>query len=129
MKTVKKYKTQIISLLVVLALGMAYVKREELMKFFGKEPALDPSPAPVKLPAVINTVVQRDKVLKYGDTGASVTELQDILNEQAKSVGGAAALELLEPDGIFGPKTEARLEKLAGVKSISINQLNAKFTA
>lgn len=51
-----------------------------------------------------------NKVLKYGVRGQEVSELQQRL-------GGIAL------DGIFGPKTEARLKAVKGVIQITLGQM------
>ena len=55
------------------------------------------------------TTLDFNKVLKYGVRGDEVKELQQRL-------GG------LVVDGIFGPKTEARLKAIKGVKEITLAQ-------
>ena len=57
------------------------------------------------------TVIDRNKVLKKGSTGAEVKELQRLL-------GG------LTVDGSFGTNTENRLKTVKGVTQITLNQYN-----
>jgi peptidoglycan hydrolase-like protein with peptidoglycan-binding domain len=78
----------------------------------------------------VNLTIDRNKILKYGDTGASVKELQRLLNQHHKSNRNQVELvpyESLVEDGIFGKKTEGLLEHYTQTKSISINQLASKL--
>ena len=78
----------------------------------------------------VNQTIDRNKVLQYGATGASVKELQRLINEHHNANRNQVQLvpyELLVEDGVFGEKTEALLNHYTQTKSISINQLVSKL--
>ena len=65
-----------------------------------------PKLTPVK--SVIPKKAKKTKKLKKGSKGAEVKKLQESLG--------------VEPDGDFGPKTEAALQQATGAKSVSVDQ-------
>lgn len=57
-------------------------------------------------------------LLKYGDTGPMVKELQKSLNSHYLLPNKIAV------DGVFGSQTEAALQTITGVKQTSLSNLN-----
>lgn len=79
----------------------------------GSEPAQEPQEETPKEP-VINlppAQLNRDKVLRKGQTNAEIKELQRMLNVNPKS-------------GFFGNLTEAALLKTKGLREVSLNQFS-----
>lgn len=121
--------------LFALLLVIAYFTRDKWLEYIpGLSPAADKpgdtnnkgktsttSPTPTTTPAPVN----EDSELKNGSRGASVEELQKLINQ---------VLKVMYPndtpigtDGIFGPQTEGALKKLAGKTSISLKVFKEMF--
>lgn len=73
----------------------------------------------------VTGIINYDKVLSNGSTGAEVQILQGWLNKFNTLL--PAPLTPLVVDGKFGPKTLAMLQKLAGVSSITLTQAQKKI--
>jgi hypothetical protein len=127
----KKYKNHIAILAVLFVLAFAFIKRESIMKFFGKETDNSTPQIPTNTTqvAALNTTVNRNEVLKLHSTGASVAELQKLLNAHHSKNWMSNHLNDLTVDKVFGAKTEAMLYEYTSVKAISINQLVIKLKA
>lgn len=127
MKTLKKHKSSIIAGLVLVLCLAAYFYRENLKTFFSKNVVLpsnstavvNTSTASVSSPTVSDTATN-DTILKRGSKGAKVKELQELINKRMRATN--MGFPELAEDGIFGAKTESRLQLLTGKKSISINE-------
>ena len=96
----KKKKVILVSVAIVL-LGVIIINK--WLKNLPK--ATNPS-----LPPVIGAVADKTKVLKLGSKGLEVGLLQKALGD-------------LKVDGVFGAKTEARLNDVKGVSEITLNDL------
>lgn len=114
-----------VALFALLLVG--YFTREKWLPFFQKD-EVSPSNGvgqggntPPSTTANSNTV-DKTRVLKQGDRGEAVKELQRLLNGKHKS-NPPQVIPLLVEDGIFGTKTEIMLLKWTGKTAISINQL------
>lgn len=123
----KKHKNSILAVLVLVLLGVAYLKREDLKGWLGMSPASPTSDTTksTPIPANLNTTVDRTKVLKYGDNGASVQKLQQVLNNHQRQTSQYSIFPFLVEDGVFGQKTEATLLRFYKKKTASINELEA----
>lgn len=129
-KTLKKNKTPLIAGLILVLALVAYFYRDNIKSFFAKDALLTPSKPTTAVNTAstsgsnpstsTNTSMTNDTVLKKGSRGAKVKELQVLINKglKAKNMG----FPNLAEDGIFGAKTESRLQLLIGKKSISINE-------
>lgn len=69
-----------------------------------------------------STTIDKATILKRGDSGPSVKELQRLINTKLQP-----PLATLVEDGEFGPKTETALLSVFGANTASINQFNTKF--
>lgn len=124
----KKHKKSILAVLVLVLLGVAYLKREDLKRMVGMNstPVADTTNKSTNpSPTTLNTTIDRTKVLKHSDTGASVQKLQQILNNHHRKSSQYSFLPFLVEDGVFGKKTETLLEKYYKQKTASIDQLEA----
>lgn len=120
-KTLKKNKQALIMGLVLIALVIAYIKRDDLQHFFRKSEKMHfKSEENSTNFTHFNTT--NDTILKKGSTGEQVRKLQQLLNDK-HGKSKPQILPLLIEDGNFGPKTETMLKKWTGKTSISINQL------
>lgn len=128
--TIETYKKPIIGGVLLLVLLLGYFTREKWMAWLNigysaKEYTVNNSSS--KKPSSSTTdTISKTKVLSKGDKGASVAELQRLLNleyDYQKSNGTIPIEPKLTPDKIFGPKTEAMLLLFTGRTSISINTL------
>ncbi|MBL4650826.1 MAG: hypothetical protein JKY03_13930 [Aureispira sp.] len=123
--TLKKNKSVLIAGLVLIALILAYFKRDSIKEFFSKskpEKALN-VPSPNTSAAPTPTVSNNNTVLKKGSSGVKVRELQVLMNTAILKVNPNYLT--LATDSNFGAKTEDRLFLLTGVKIISINQFKS----
>ena len=125
-----QYRKPLGALVVLVILLGAYFTRDKWMPFFTKDSggpssALNTTNKPSNSSTAANTI-DKTKVLKQGDRGESVRELQRLLNIELKK-GTTFFLPLVE-DGIFGPKTLAILKKITNQSSISIQDLESKMT-
>jgi hypothetical protein len=120
-KTLKENKSLIIAGLVLIALVLAYFKRESIKEFFSKSKPTNAlnvtNPSTSTAPT---STANNDTVLKRGSSGAKVRELQVLMNTAILKVNPNYLT--LTTDSNFGAKTEDRLFLLTGVKRISINQ-------
>lgn len=132
MKTkIQENKTPLIVGVIVLVAILVYVYQNKLACFFlyGGECSGDPinsgtsavSNSGGSSSSNSNTAFTNDTVLKKGDKGAKVGELQDLMNKGLVKSGSSYAT--LVVDNNFGPKTEGALFLLTGKRSISINAL------
>lgn len=117
--------------LILLVLVLAFITRQKWIPMLGLNPMpKDSAAAPQASSKPSNTpskdVLDQNKVLQQGDRGASVKELQKILNleHDYQTKQGTTPIEAkLTQDGIFGPKTKALLFAFTGKNSLSIHQL------
>ena len=123
-KAIVKYKKPLIAGTILVILLLGYFFRDKWMGAFRKD-----APTPNTTPTNTNnsgggssSAINRDTILKKGDRGASVSELQSLMNEELKE-RTPTLLSFLVVDGIFGDKTEARVEDFTNRSSISINEL------
>lgn len=125
-KILKKNKSLIITGLVLIAVILAYFKRESIKTFFSKSKPSSPlnvstaTASPSTTPTTPIVPNEDDVLLKKGSSGLKVKELQVLMNNSVLAVNPNNPT--LATDGNFGAKTEDRLEFLTGRKSISINQ-------
>lgn len=130
-ENIQKHKVPlIVGTLIIVAL-LIYVYQNKLASFF-LYPGAN-APGSITTGAAVNTNVSNssnnssssltnDTVLKKGDRGDKVGELQSLLNKGLVKAGvGYATLAV---DESFGSKTEGALYLLTGKKSISINEFN-----
>ena len=128
-ENIQKHKVPlIVGTLIIVAL-LIYVYQNKLASFF-LYPGAN-APGSITTGAAVNTNVSNssnnssssltnDTVLKKGDQGDKVAELQVLMNKKMEDKNfGFAALTV---DKNFGPKTEGALYNLISKKSISINQ-------
>ena len=120
--TLKENKSLLIAGLVLIALILAYFKRESIKEFFSKSQPVNALnvPSPTASTAPTSTVSNNDTILKKGSSGTKVRELQVLMNTAILKVNPNYLM--LTTDSNFGAKTEDRLFLLTGVKRISINQ-------
>jgi hypothetical protein len=129
-KTLKNNKQALIAGLVLIALVIAYFKRDQIKDFFSKS---DKSPSNNAATTVSNTtsepstLSENDIVLKKGSSGKQVRKLQQLLNDHHRQNKPTFIPTLVE-DEKFGALTEAMLKKYTGKTSISINQLLKALT-
>lgn len=121
-KTIIKYKKPLIAGLILAVLLLGYFFRDKLFSWTKKDNSTPTAPTTPTTSNNTSSGINKDVVLKQGDRGASVSEMQRLLNEELKQ-HTPTLLSFLVVDGIFGPKTEARLEHFTSKKSMSINQL------
>lgn len=117
----KNKKQVLFSGLVLIALVIAYLKRNDIKRLFRK---LKKSP-PASNDNTTNFTpfnTTNDNKLSKGSTGEQVRKLQQLLNDKHRK-NTPTFVPLLVEDGIFGSKTETMLKKYTGKTSISINQL------
>lgn len=120
----KKHKKPILAGLLLLLLFVGYFTREKWTSWFKLKSNTQDSPKPSYSTA--STTINRTKVLKKGDRGVSVKELQRLLNleyEYQKKHGTVPIEPKLVEDQIFGAKTQAMLQLFTGKSSISIKEL------
>ena len=126
----QEYKKPMIGGVLLLVLLLGYFTREKWMAWLNigdsaKDYTANNSRSKKPSSSTTNTI-SKTKVLKKGDKGVSVAELQRLLNveyDYQKSKGTIPIEPKLNPDKIFGPKTEAMLLLFTGRRSISINTL------
>lgn len=113
-----------VALFALLLVG--YFTRDQWMALFQKGEVVpsNTNPGANNQPT---TSVDKTRILKRGDRGASVKELQRLLNEKHRN-NLPQNTPLLVEDGIFGSKTEQMLFKWTGKTSISIQQLILQLT-
>lgn len=124
-KAIVKYKKPLMAGTILVILLLGYFFRDKWMGAFKKD-----VPAPNTTPTNTSnsggggssSAINKDAILKKGDRGASVSELQRLMNEELKE-RTPTLLSFLVVDGIFGDKTETRLEDFTNRSSISINEL------
>lgn len=98
---------------VVLLLAILYVRsRESRPKVNTTDPKNTAGAGTGATPSKFTDQVDEGRVLKRGDAGNSVVELQKALNIKASNK--------LVPDGYFGPATETELKKQTGKIAASI---------
>lgn len=110
---------------------LVYTYQDKLASFFLNRGAVskssNPSTTTNQSGSTSNTKAPNNEtVLKRGDRGSKVEELQKLLNKEHdyQSLHGTKpSLAKLTEDGIFGAKTEALLKSFTGKTAISINQL------
>lgn len=128
-KTFKKHKTTLMAGLVLVLCVAVYFYRDEIKSFFSKGSSLSSAGTTVastSTPSIMspstttNTSDTNDTVLKKGSQGQKVKELQVLINKRLEAAN--MGFPKLVEDGIFGAKTESRLQLLIGKKSISINE-------
>lgn len=125
----QEYKKPIIGGVLLLVLLLGYFTREKWMAWLNigdstKDYTATNSSS--KPSSSTTSTINKTTILKKGDKGASVAELQRLLNveyDYQKSKGTIPIEPKLTPDKIFGPKTEAMLLLFTGRRSISINTL------
>ncbi|BDS10571.1 peptidoglycan-binding domain-containing protein [Aureispira anguillae] len=126
--SIKEYKKPLIGLGLIALVILIYATKEQWMNFFLPRGLSKDSNTPVK-PSSTNTpseTIDRNQLLKKGDRGLSVQELQRLLNAEHdyQSQHGTVPIEAkLVVDQIFGAKTEALLFKFTNKKTMSIHQL------
>ncbi len=123
-------KQKIAIVIVLLLAGLAVYKREDLMLVLGMTPKASNTLAANSASTTgnaINSTINRAQVLKYGDTGANVKELQTKLNTKLRSLTNQP-FDALVTDGVFGKKTEAMLKHYTQKTSISLQQLDIALT-
>jgi peptidoglycan hydrolase-like protein with peptidoglycan-binding domain len=128
----KKHKKTLGIVLILLLFGIGYLKRDTIKGWLGiSSTATLPNGNSTNTGTNSSTTTNsRSQVLKRGDSGAAVKELQRLLNQHHKANRNHIQLipyELLIEDGIFGSKTEALLNHYTKMKSISVNQLASKL--
>lgn len=123
-KTLKKNQQALIYGLVLVALVIAYFKRDAIKDFFNKSDKATSNKATstASNTASIASNTNTETILKNGSTGEQVRRLQELLNEKNNKSRPTFLLPLVV-DGKFGKKTEIMLKKYTGKTSISINQL------
>jgi len=128
-KTLKKNQQALIAGLVLIALVIAYFKREALKDFFSKSDKLPSNNAAttVSNTSEPSTLSENDIVLKQGSSGVQVRKLQQLLNDHHRQ-NKPTFIPVLVEDAKFGALTEAMLKKYTGKTSISINQLLKALT-
>lgn len=120
----KEYKKPMMAVALFALLLIGYFTRNKWIPLFTSGKVTPSSGTEGNKPTTksTSTTLDKDRLLKKGDQGKEVKELQIILNEKHKA-NPHQILPLLETDGIFGAKTETMLEKWTGKKSLSITQL------
>lgn len=131
---ITEYKKPLAVVVVLAILLVGYFTRDKWMSFFTKSDTTPPSNSNTgtNTTNTSTSTIDKAKVLKRGDSGASVMELQRLLNEELKrriAKYGLNTLTHLTEDGQFGPITEGRLDLFVKVKEISINDLVTKLAA
>jgi len=124
-KTLKKNQQALIYGLVLVALVIAYFKRDALKDFFsksGKSSSSNAGSTVTSTASIISNTANTETILSNGSTGEQVRRLQELLNSKNNKSQPTFLLPL-EEDGKFGKKTETMLKKYTGKTSISINQL------
>jgi len=124
-KTLKKNQQALIYGLVLVALVIAYFKRDTIKDFFSKSGNSTSSTATStasNTASIVSNTANTEAVLRNGSTGEQVRRLQNLLNEKNNKSRPTFLLPLVE-DGKFGKKTETMLKKYTGKTSISIDQL------
>lgn len=125
----QEYKKPIIGGVLLLVLLLGYFTREKWMTWLNiGDSAKDytATNSSSKPSSSTTNTISKTKILRKGDKGVSVAELQRLLNveyDYQKSKGTIPIEPKLTPDKIFGPKTEAMLLLFTGRRSISINTL------
>lgn len=120
----KKHKKPFFAGLLLLLLFVGYFTREKWMGWFKVDNGIKNNSKPSY--STTSTTINRTKVLKKGDRGVSVKELQRLLNleyEYQKKHGTVPIEPKLVEDQIFGAKTQAMLQLFTGKSSISIKEL------
>jgi hypothetical protein len=125
---IQTYKKPIIGGVLLMVLLLGYFTREKWMSWLNigdsaKEYASNNSSSK---PSSSSTTIDKTKVLSKGSKGASVKELQRLLNveyDYQKTSGIVPIEPKLAVDSNFGPKTESMLSLFTGKTSISINAL------
>lgn len=124
-KTLKNNKQALIGGLVLIALVIAYFKRDAIKDLFSKSDKLPSNNAPVLASTTTSpkpsSSAKDDIILSKGSTGEEVRKLQQLLNDKHRQ-NTPTFIPLLVEDGKFGSKTETMLKKYTGKTSISINQ-------
>lgn len=122
-KTLKNNKQALIAGLVLIALVIAYFKREQIKEFFSKSSSSNNSPVLANYTTTPkpSSTANYDTILSKGSTGDQVRKLQQLLNDKHRQQT-PTFIPLLVEDGQFGSKTETMLKKYTGKTSISINQ-------
>jgi len=124
-KTLKENKQALIAGLVLIALVIAYFKRDHIKSFFQRGALVSPNPATANAASTSISNASNtndDTILKKGSTGEQVQTLQQLLNVKHGNNKPQIIPYLIE-DGNFGVLTENMLEKWTGKTSISINEL------
>ena len=126
--TIQTYKKPIMGGVLLIVLLLAYFTREKWMAWLNIGDSVKDytSTTSTSKPSSSSTTIDKAKVLSKGSSGASVGELQRLLNleyDYQKSNGTVPIEPKLNPDKIFGPKTESMLLLFTGKTSISINAL------
>ena len=119
-ETLKQNKQALIYGLVLVALVIAYFKRDTIKDFFSKSSST--SNTATSTPSVSSNSLNEDSILSKGSTGKQVQQLQELLNIK-HSNNKPQIIPFLVEDGNFGAATESMLKKWTGKTSISINQL------
>ena len=106
----KKHKKTLGIVLILLLFGIGYLKRDTIKGWLGiSSTATLPNGNSTNTGTNSSTTTNsRSQVLKRGDSGAAVKELQRLLNQHHKENRNQVQLipyELLIEDGIFGSKT------------------------
>lgn len=137
-ETAIKYRKPIIAGVLLLVLVLGYFYRDKWMGLFSRDENPSTTDKVTSTSSSTNSsssssnVIDKDKVLKRGDKGVSVEELQRLMNAELKN-HTPTLLEYLVVDGVFGPKTEEMLMHITRgdwdgqKKSISINAFLAAF--
>jgi hypothetical protein len=127
-ETMQTYKKPIMGGVLLLILLLGYFTREKWMPWLNIGDSVNDyskTPSTSNSSSSSNTL-DRTKLLSKGSNGASVRELQGLLNleyDYQKNKGTVPIEPKLTVDGAFGPKTEAMLSLFTGKTAISINTL------
>ena len=115
-ETIVKYKKPIAAGVLILVLVLGYFYRDKWMGLFKKEEAASDggSTSPSSgnssgsSSGSSSTTIDKNKILKQGDRGEYVKELQRLLNEDAEK-NHPTFFVLFVVEGVFCPKTELLL--------------------
>jgi peptidoglycan hydrolase-like protein with peptidoglycan-binding domain len=124
-KTLKENQQALIYGLVLIALVIAYFKRDTIKDFFSKSAPSSSSNASstaTSTPSIPSKTLNDETILSKGSSGEQVLRLQQLLNIKHGN-NKPQIIPYLVEDGNFGTATESMLKKWTGKTSISINQL------
>lgn len=128
-ETMKTYKKPIIGGVLLIILLLGYLTRDKWMEWLGIGDSVSDytnTNSSSKPSSTTTDTIDKSKVLSTGDKGASVRELQRLLNveyDYQKANGTVPIEPKLATDGVFGPKTQSMLMQFTGRNAISINTL------